>query len=167
MRTVLGFLLVLLASVTASAAWPADHDPRLIVPGERIGAAHLGMHRSMIDAINRHSLCPVHATYNAAGESTRLETNWGGGCLVSDEIQVGLPFGPAARAFGRPDEIAKDVLYPHAAAVWVVYESHGIAFRVLGWHSGTTIQAIAVFPELAARVSGRNRTMPLGGPPAP
>jgi hypothetical protein len=121
MRTVLGFMLVLLASVTASAAWPADRDPRMIVPGERIGSAHLGMHRSMIDAINRNSLCPVLATYHAAGDSTRLETNWGGGCRVS----------------------------------------HGIALRVLGWHSGTTIQAIAVFPELAARDTAHGKGNPI------
>jgi len=157
MRVILGLILVLLVSVPASATWSADHDPRLIVPGQRIGGVDLGMRRGMVDAINRNSLCQVLAVYDAVGDSTWLETNWGGGCLVSDEIQVGLPFESAARAFGRPDRILQDARYPHAAAVWIVYEREGIAFRVLGWHSGTTIQVIAVFPRLAARNAGHGR----------
>ncbi|HEV2172472.1 MAG TPA: hypothetical protein VGR71_02845 [Nitrospira sp.] len=155
MRAVLGFMLVLVFAVPAFAAWIADYDSRLIVPGQRIGSVHLGMHRAMIDAINRTSLCPVLAMYDEAGNSTWLETNWGGGCLLSNEIQVGLPFDPVARAFGRPDRIAQDTRYPHAVAVWTVYEGRGIAFRVLGWHSSTTIQAIAVFPRLRRRLLAR------------
>lgn len=150
MRAVLGFILVLVVSVPAGATHSADHDPTLIVPSQRIGSAYLGMNRPMIDEINRNSLCPVFATYDASGRSTWLETNWGGGCLVSDEIQAGLPFGPALRAFGKPNRIAEDARYPDATAVWVEYHDRGIAFRVLGSRSGTIIQAIAVFPKVAA-----------------
>jgi hypothetical protein len=158
MRVVLSFILVLVVSIPASAAYTADHDPALIVPSERIGSVRLGMNRPMIDEINRNSPCPVFAIYDASGRSTWLETKWGGGCLVSDKIQVGLPFGPASRIFGKPNRIAEDARYPHATAVWVEYRGLGIAFRVLGWHSGTLIQAIAVFPKLAAPDSGANRT---------
>lgn len=167
MRAVLAFTLLLLVSVPAYAAYSSEHYPSLIVPGERIGATRLGMKRSVIEEINRTSPCPVLATYDASGRSTSLETNWGGGCLVTDKIQVGLPFGPALRVFGKPDRIAFDARYPHATAVWIVYQDRGIAFRVLGWHSGTTIQAISVFLGLAARATGQNRTAPFVGQSVP
>lgn len=167
MQVVSGLVIVLLILLPTKVTWSAEHDSRLIVPSERIGTAHLGMTRSMIEEINRTSSCPVVATYDASGRSASLATNWGGGCLVSDKIQVGLSFGPALRAFGNPDRITFDSRYPHATAVWVMYQSRGIAFRVLGWDSGTTIQAIAVFPGLAARASGQVRTMPLLGPSTP
>ena len=167
MRVVLGLMLVLMIAAPATAARIADEEPTFIVPGQRIGLVHLGMTRARIEQINKNSPCPVLATYGASGRSTWLQTDWGGGCLVSAKIQVGLPFGPVLRAFGRPDRIGEDARYPHAAAVWIVYQDRGIAFRVLGWHSGTTIQAIAVFPGLAARASGQDRTTRLAGPPAP
>ena len=152
MRVVLGFLVVLLVSVPAGATSSADHDRTLIIPGQRLGAAQLGMNRLMIDMTNRASLCPVVATYDGSGGATWLETNWGGGCLLSDDIQVGLPFGPASRKFGDPDLIVKDARYPHATAVWIAYLGRGIAFRVLGWHAGAIIQAIAVFRTESVRI---------------
>ena len=157
MRTFIAFVVLLAVSALASTVYP-NHDPKLIVPGGRIGEADLGMSRPAIDEINRASPCPVLPTYDASGRATRLETNWGGGCLISDKIQVGLPFGPALRAFGKPDRAVEAARYPHATAVWIVYEGQGIAFRVLGWPSGTTIQTIAVFPALVAQGSGRSRT---------
>lgn len=167
MRAVLAFILVLLVSVPTCAAYSPEHYPSLIVPGERIGAVRLGMKQPKIEEINRTSPCPVVATYDASGRSTSLETNWGGACFITSKIQVGLPFGPALRAFGQPDRIAGDLRYRHATAVWIVYEARGIAFRVLGWNSGTTIQSIAVFPGLAAQAPGRNRTPWLDGLSAP
>lgn len=167
MQVVSGFVFVLLILLPTGVTWSAEHDSRLIVPSERIGTAHLGMTRSMIEEMNRTSSCPVVATYDASGRSAALATNWGGGCIVSDKIQVGLPFGPAMRVFGKPDRITFDTRYPHATAVWVVYQDRGIAFRVLGWHSGTTIQTIAVFAGLAAQASGHVRATPLVGAPVP
>lgn len=162
MRAVAAFTLMLLISLHTCVAYSFEHHPNLIVPSERIGSARLGMTRSTIEAINRTSPCPVVATYDASGHAASVETNWGGECFVTNEIQVGFPFGPALRAFGKPDRIAPDARYPHATAVWVVYQDRGIAFRVIGWDSGTTIQAIVVFPELAARASGQSRTTRAG-----
>lgn len=159
MRALLSLMLLLVVSVPAGAAYSADHDPTLIVPSQRIGLAHLGMNRIMIDEINHRSPCRVFATYDASERSTWLGTNWGGTCLVSDEIQVGLPFGPALRAFGKPGRITDYARYPHATAVWIVYQGRGIDFRVLGWHSGTIIQAIAIFARLAAQDSGLSHTV--------
>jgi hypothetical protein len=158
MLVLLSFILVIVVSVPAGAVYATAHDPTLIVPGQRIGSAYLGMNRLTIDEINRKSPCRVFATYDALGHSTWLETNWGGGCLISDKIQVGLPFGPALHAFGKPSRIVEDARYPHATAVWIEYQDRGIAFRVLGWHSGTTIQAIAVFLGVAAQNSGQKQT---------
>ena len=159
MRVVLVFILVLIVAGPARAFYVAGHDPTLIVPSQRIGLFHLGMSRQTIEALSGSSPCRVTARYDASGRSIWLETNWGGECLVSDKIQVGLPFGQALGAFGKPDRIARDAQYPHATAVWITYEGWGIAFRVLGWHAGTLIQAIAVFPRLAARNSGPDRTV--------
>jgi len=149
MRVILSLVLVLLITVPASAAVASNQDPGLIMPGQRIGPAHLGMSRAAIDAVNRTCPCRVLAVYDASGHAVRLETNWGGGCRITNNIQVGLPFGPVLRAFGQPDRIAEDIRYPHAMAVWMSYQARGIAFRVLGWPSGTIIQAIAVFPGIA------------------
>ncbi len=129
----------------------SDQERTLIVPSARIGLARLGMNRAMIKAVNRDSLCPVDAAYDAAGRAMWLQTNWGGSCLISDTIQVGLLFGPARQAFGRPDQIAEDARYPNAVAWWTRYDALGIAFRILGQSPGALIQSIAVFPGSAFR----------------
>lgn len=146
MRVILSLMLVLMTVTPGSATVSPDQEQSLIVPGQRIGPAHLGMNRAAVDEVNRHSLCPVLAIYSASGQAVWLETNWGGACLISDKIQAGLPFGPVLRAFGKPDRITEDVRYPHATAYWISYQARGIAFRVLGWPSGALTQAIAVFP---------------------
>lgn len=152
MWILLSLVLVLVIATPVSAAGSSNQDPSRIVSGQRIGPAHLGMTQATIAEVNRNSPCPVLAAYDASGRAVRLETNWGGGCLFSDKIQVGLPFEPALQAFGRPDRIAEDARYPHAVAFWMSYQAQGIAFRVLEWPTGTFIQAIAVFPGIAAQI---------------
>lgn len=152
MRILLSLVLLLMLSAPADATDSSDQDARLIVPSHRIGPAHLGMTRAAIDEVNRNALCSVRATYDASGRAMWLQTNWGGGCLISDKIQVGLFVGPVFRAFGKPDRIAQDARYPHATAFWISYQARGIAFRVLGSPSGAIIQTIAVFPGIASHV---------------
>jgi hypothetical protein len=149
MRAIVSLVLMLSIMGSASAAVAFNPDPGLIVPGGRIGPARLGMSRAAIDMVNRTALCPVLAAYDVSGHAVRLETNWGGGCRIADQIQVGLPFGPVLRAFGNPDRVVVDTRYRHAMGVWMSYQARGVAFRVLGWSSGTTIQTIAVFPAIA------------------
>src|SRR5579864_5089130 len=57
MRVILSLVLVLLITVPASAAVASSQDPGLIMPGQRIGPAHLGMSRAAIDAVNRTCPC--------------------------------------------------------------------------------------------------------------
>jgi hypothetical protein len=147
MPALLNIMLMLMVSIPAGATPPSGQDPRLIVPGQWIGPARLGMTVAAIDEFNRHALCPVVATYDASGRAVWLETRWGGRCLISDRIQVGLSLGPVLRAFGKPDRVAEeeDVRYPHALAYWVVYQHRGVGFRVLARFSDAIIQTIAVF----------------------
>lgn len=155
MRILLSLVLALTISAPVGATGSWDQGTSLIVPSHRIGPAYLGMSQAEIDRVNRNAPCLVVGTYDTSGHAVWLQTNWGGGCLVSDKVQVGLPFGPVLRTFGKPDRMTEDVRYPHATAFWLTYQVRGIAFRVLGWPSGALIQAIAVFPAIAARVSWR------------
>lgn len=153
MRFILSLIIALLTVSPVFATMSSDRDQNLIIPGQRIGPVRLGMNRAAISKVNRDALCPVLAIYDAAGRAVRLETNWGGGCLLSDKIQVGLPFEPVLRTFGKPDQVTQDGRYPHATANWLSYHGWGVAFRVLVWTSGTIIQSIAVFPGVDARLN--------------
>jgi hypothetical protein len=150
MRILLSLVFALMISAPVGATDSSEQNTRLIVPSHRIGPAHLGMDPAAINKVNRDALCPVLATYDASGRAMWLQTNWGGGCLISDKIQVGLFVGPVFRSFGKPDRIAEDARYPHATAFWISYQALGIAFRVLGSPSGAIIQTIAVFPGIAS-----------------
>ncbi len=151
MRVILSLALVLVI-VNLSATVSPAREQKLIVPGQRIGSARLGMNRAAIDEVNRDALCPVLATYDASGRAGWLQTNWGGGCLISDKIQVGLFVGPVFQSFGKPDRITEDARSPQATAFWMSYQALGIAFRVLGSPSGAIIQTIAVFSAIASHV---------------
>ena len=88
-----------------------DHF-ELIVPGERIGEAMLGMLRWDVDAINRKATCQVTATYDGAGRTVRLETSTGGACRTQEGVQVGIGFGRAIQAFGASRRVVEDARYP-------------------------------------------------------
>jgi len=158
MHLLLSLILALIASAPAGATHSSDRNPQLIVPGQRIGRARLGMNRPAIDAVNRTTLCPVVATYDASGHAMWLQTSWGGGCPISDKIQVGLFAAPVLRAFGAPDRVIKDARYPHTVAFWLVYGDRGLGFRILGWFPEGIIQAIAVFPGTASHLSNESNS---------
>jgi len=146
MRVVILILLLLVLAAPGSAGHMTRGDDGQIVPGERIGPARLGMSEAEIEAINGETPCPVDATYDLSGSVLRLVTNWGGWCRVSDEVQVGVSFTPAAATFGRPDKVSEDARYAGTTAYWVTYGSWGIAFRVLViGEASRMIQAIAIF----------------------
>jgi len=155
MRLLVSFILALVVSTPAGATLSPGQNPQFIVPSLRIGRALVGMSRPVIDAVNRTALCPVSATYDPSGRAMSLQTNWGGGCLISDKIQVGLFAGPVLRTFGRPARIYEDPRYPQVTAYWLVYEDRGVAFRILGWFPNAIIQTIAVFNPFGAARSGR------------
>ncbi|MGH2453674.1 MAG: hypothetical protein ACRDF5_07910 [bacterium] len=73
--------MLIAAGLLAPAAWAAGAIPgnaRLIVPGQRIGMARLGMTEDELNQMNDLQLCQVSAGYDASGRAVRLETNWGG-----------------------------------------------------------------------------------------
>ena len=145
-RTAAAVLAAVLFCTPATATHHPDHF-ELIVPGERIGDALLGMPRQDVEAINRKAACQVAAAYDSAGRAVRLETNTGGACRTQEGIQVGIGFGSAIQAFGASHRVVEDARYPHATAFWISYPHFGITFRVLAMSdSSTLIQAIAVFP---------------------
>lgn len=160
MRPVLVLLFMLAGTTVGFAGNIRASDDGLIVPGERIGPARLDMPAAEIDMLNASALCPVTGTSDGDTLAVRLVTEWGGGCRVSDTIQVGVGFLPALEAFGRPNEIVRDAIYSDATAYWVSYQGWGIAFRVLVFrNSSTLIQAIAVFPGTAVMRS--RATLPI------
>ncbi len=149
MRIIMSLAVVLVMTCPAGAIHGSTGDDGLIVPGQRIGSAHLGMSRASIEALNLVAACPVMAAYDGLDRVVRLETNTGGACGVSDEIQVGLGLGPVLLAFGEPNQVVEDALYPQATAIWLKYPGWGIAFRVLVMrNSSALIQTIAVFPGI-------------------
>jgi hypothetical protein len=141
----------------AGATHAPDH-PDLIVPGDRIGPARLGLTAEELGAVMRpindgtRAGCPVEAEF-AGGRAVRLLTSWGGACVTAEGVQVGIPFGVALAAYGRPIEATTDAHYRasdgrvEAIAVWFSYR--GIAFRAVvpaGLPAAAgVITAIAVF----------------------
>lgn len=156
MRIILSLCLLLVGGTAALAGHSLEHDDGLIVAGERIGPARLGMSAAEIDALNAVVPCPTAAAYDSEGRAVRLATEWGGACRVSGDVQVGAGFPPVLRMFGSPGAVVEDARYSRATAYWVSYPGWGIAFRVLVHSdSSTLIQSIAVFPGTA---TGRLRT---------
>src|SRR3972149_10555399 len=121
MRWTLGLLTVLTVTATAYAGHSLPRDDGAIVPGERIGPARLGMTVEEIGVLNEGALCPVRAVYDASGQAIYLTTSWGGGCRVSEDIQVGLGFSPVVVDFGEPDEVVEDAKYEQSTAFWGSY----------------------------------------------
>jgi hypothetical protein len=129
-----------LALAGAAVATHAPDHPDLIVPGERIGPARLGMTAEELLAAMQpindgtRAGCPVEAEF-ADGRAVRLETAWGGACMTAEGVQVGIPFGVALLAYGRPLEEVGEGAYlrqdgtVEATASWFRYR--GIAFRVV------------------------------------
>lgn len=158
MWVLMSILLLLVFTVPGRAGHTTGADDGQIVPGERIGAARLGMTQTDIEALNEATPCPVTATYDASGSARRLVTSWGGGCRVSDHVQVGMRFAPALDVFGNPDEVTEDARYADATAYWATYSAWGIGFRILAGEGGLTmIQAIAVFRGTAVTAARRHR----------
>lgn len=141
-----GALLCVMLLVTAAVAGAASDG--LIVPGERMGEAALGMSRDQIAAINARASCQVEATFDAAGRAVRLQTNCGGALRMADGAQVGGTFAYPARSLGVWDDAVLETRYSDADAYWFVYRARGIAFRVLVFPTNQTlITMIAIFPK--------------------
>lgn len=139
-------LLCLFLAVAAGIAQAASDG--LIVPGERMGEAALGMTREQIATINAQASCEVEATFDASGRAVRLQTSCGGALRMADGTQVGDTFAWAARALGVWDDAVLDVRYADATAYWFVYRNRGIAFRVLVFPTNATlITTTAVSPK--------------------
>jgi len=154
MRTVgpcRGFLRLPRATATLALAWAlalagaagtthAPEHPDLIVPGEQIGPARLGMTAEELLAAMRpindgtRAGCPVEAGFSG-GRAVRLLTSWGGACMTAEGVQVGIPFGVALLAYGRPLEEVGEGAYlrqdgiVEATVSWFRYR--GIAFRAV------------------------------------
>jgi len=134
--------LLLVATGIAQAA-----PDGLIVPGERMGEAVLGMTRAEIAAANARMGCQVDATFDATGRAVRLQTNCGGALRLADGTTVADTFAYAARTYGPWDEAIFDAQYQDASAYWFIYRARGIAFRVLVFPTrATLITVIAIFP---------------------
>jgi hypothetical protein len=143
------FLPALVGAGVLAAHGPGHYD--LIVPGEGIGDARLGMSESALAAVNVRAGCRVTASFTE-DQAVRLATSVGGACTTRGGTQVGMHLGSIVAEFGRPDAIRPDAMYPHAVAVWQEYLAAGIGFRVLIFPDRSTlIQAISVFPREARR----------------
>jgi hypothetical protein len=144
------------ALLLATAAAPAG----LIVPGERIGPAALGMSPAQLSRAASTIQCPEAPAVQALfrdGKAVQLQTNCGGALLTPAGAQVGALLATALREFGYPDSTAASKVYSFqdgrtALATWHIYRV-GIAFRTVRPTSepewSATITCIAVFRPAA------------------
>jgi hypothetical protein len=151
----------LTALLLAAAAAPAG----LIVAGERIGPAALGMSPAQLSRAASTIQCPEAPAVQALfrdGKAVQLQTNCGGALLTPAGAQVGALLATALREFGYPDSTAASRVYSFqdgrtALATWHIYRV-GIAFRTVRptsepeWRA--TVTCISVFRPAAAPVLG-------------
>jgi hypothetical protein len=143
-RFAVAAFVVLAAATTVMAEEPYW----VIVPGEGIGTARLGLAQDQIEGSLAEIPCPRWAFTTAFDGNglVSLGTACGGAVRLESGVQVGSAFEKVIRQFGRPDPalIAEDARYDQAVAYWVPYPDVGIAFRVVVYDGDVTVQSIRV-----------------------
>lgn len=156
MRRKIGLLVLILAvlaisiNVFAQEEKYLQEEKHLIIGGERVGPARLGMTEREINNVNANSPCPVEAAY-FNNRAIRLMTSWGGVCATPEGIMASTSNASfVVSRLGLPDETKTESATKDLRTdLWYYYE-RGIGFRVIYAEDGNLVNFIIVFHKQSA-----------------